>query len=321
MQVKVVFEYEDNGHLVSHTDTTYVAEKDKDWREKLIADYDCYKRFTPNFRILEIVPRQEMLTNNTYTLMNACRSICELGNRVRADNKIRNRQPLRTAYVFFSEIGVRNHMLLKQRDNPYRAIIEDELNVFNVEFLEEAEAEKFFNVELKPNWKVLGKKGLGQVAQKLKKHLESVSLHSVIYDQLKRNSPFQFENTELLLGDFEVRFTAKTGFASATDDKVGAVVLDIQLDARLLADGLVADFRSFVQNARKEADLKLTDRIDLDILCTVDDQKIFEDEKHQRYLKRDLLISDLKFINVMENKTDAHNFEDRIYFRLWKLEK
>src|SRR5258706_2085237 len=144
----------------------------------------------PSFKITSV--RKHMTGNIDWELnerMSAIRSLCELGHKVRADAKIRNRQPLKKAYAYINNQSIQDHMIYIDCGlMEYANIIANELNVLDVEFLD-GSTDKFFDFSLKPNFKILGPKGLGKQAQKLKTDLASMSLpdRSKLYKDLKNN--------------------------------------------------------------------------------------------------------------------------------------
>jgi isoleucyl-tRNA synthetase len=244
--------------------------------------------------------------------------MCELGHKVRADVKIRNRQPLRNLYVLFSNKEIQDYMVYVDcAKKEYQNIFSDELNVFNVEFVESVD--RFFNYNLKPNFRTLGPKGYGKQAQTLKTHLAalSVSDKNELFEKLK-TEVVTVANIPLTQADLELEYIPKPGYFAATG-KVGAIVLDTNLDADLLEKGFIADFRSALQNVRKVAELDLTDRIYLEIFCKKSDVL----EKYSNKLMKDLLATGIAFLpfekinNVLAHRFDVGN--ETFYVNLFKV--
>jgi isoleucyl-tRNA synthetase len=240
--------------------------------------------------------------------MSSVREMCELGNKVRAQTGIRNRQPLRNAYVAFSDRDIQDHMVyLDCSKNEYARIIGDELNVHNVHFIDEKIESKIFNYNLKPNFKALGPKGFGKQAQDLKSFFQKMEVEerNDVHSKLKNGEVFPIFGIPLTYSDIEIDFLPKTNFMSATS-KVGAIVLDTAMDDELLELGFIADFRSVIQNARKTASMKLSDKIFLEVYC---EQKRFDIiNKFSNKLKKDLLATDIKFGIGNVDVNLAHRF-------------
>ena len=229
-------------------------------------------------------------------LMQATRSICELGHRVRAESKLKNRQPLKTAYVLFSDPDHQDYMVYRDAKLTYEDIFKTELNVLNVEFPDEQEQSKLFNYNIKPNFKVLGPKGFGKQAQGMKKHFESLSIEdrNALYLQFKSlqvGETIDVSGAPLTLSDIEVEFIAKKGYMSASG-KVGAVILDTNLDDELEDMGFIAELKSCIQALRKDSGCKITDRIEIDIACSVNLQIVVN--HFSEGLKGKLLATELR---------------------------
>lgn len=240
--------------------------------------------------------------------MRATRILCELGHRVRTEAKIRNRQPLKTAYVLFSDDTIQQWMMVAtNQSKEYAQIIADELNVLEVVFVE-GNTSQFFNLQLKPNFRSLGARGLGKEASALKKDLADLSFDQrrEFWQTLNADGETEIGGVKINRDDVLVDYLPKNGFASAAD-KVGAIVLDITLTPELLDKGFVSEFRSFVQSIRKDNNLQLTNRIQLEIECCDSIQKLLI--ANADALKKALLITDFTFrslnLNEMQN---SHSF-------------
>lgn len=241
--------------------------------------------------------------------MRAVREMCELGHKVRASTKIRNRQPLRNAYVAFADRAIQDYMVYVDcGKNEYADIIGDELNVLNVEFIDEAIEAKIFNYNLKPNFRVLGPKGFGKQAQKLKVFLQSMeaSERNDLHNKLRAGEAITLLDVPLTYGDVEVEFSSKEGYISASG-KTGAIVLDTNIDEPLSELGFMAEFRSAVQNMRKVANLNMTDKIFLEVFCEAHKANVLD--KFKLKLEKELLSTGIKFFPPCEvDVTRAHRF-------------
>jgi isoleucyl-tRNA synthetase len=74
---------------------------------------------------------------------------------------------------------------------------------------------------------------------------------------------------EILPEEIEVRAQAKTGFAVASEGAYLAALLT-DLTPELVQEGLAREFVRRVQDARKQKDLEISDRIELDYTATPD---------------------------------------------------
>jgi isoleucyl-tRNA synthetase len=255
----------------------------------------------PQFSILYI--RADSSNTIDYDLIDrqrATRLICELGHRVRAEAKIKVRQPLRKAYVAFQDPAISNYMMYQDatRDE-YASIISDELNVANVEWITGDEA-KFFDYTLQPNFRSLGPKGKGKQAQLLKADMAKMSDEeaNALHAKLKAGETVDMLGVPLTMEDVIVGLQHKPGYAAATD-KVGAIILDTKLDDVLLDRGMVAEFCSEVQQIRKDEKLELTDQITLEVSGLYPNNKAAIENMIASVKKR-LLATEISFVQDEE---------------------
>jgi isoleucyl-tRNA synthetase len=186
------------------------------------------------------------------------REIVSLGLSVRTQSKIRVRQPLRGADVAL------NDSELMARLEPYRALIEEELNVHQVKLTSVRHEQGVVSFRLKPNFRALGPR-LGKRVQAVKQALEAsdgVALYAELSSSGKLVLEIGGEAVEVSAGEVEVSCQAAPGFGAATG-KLGVVVLNTELDDELVDEGILRELLSRVQAARKQAELDFTDRIEL----------------------------------------------------------
>jgi isoleucyl-tRNA synthetase len=301
----------DNGSV--STWTSFASSSSlEDETSKLAEEYRIANQDDPNFQIVRVFKQSD--GNTDYEMidrMRAAREACELGHRVRADAKIRNRQPLSTAYILFSNSNVHDYMVyLDNKTNEYADILGEELNVDNVVFIQDAK--QFTDVNLKPNFRVLGKKGFGKQAQGLKTELGKMTIDQKreLHNALERKDQVFLCGIDLVLADLEVELTPKQGFASASS-KGGVVVLDTTLTPELLDRGWVSDFKSALQNIRKDIGLELTDRVFVEVWCN-NKKHIDLLDKHSTKLKKELLANDIalfrtEWLDKQSNKSELRS--------------
>ena len=261
----------------------------EDISKEIVEDYAAMYKHDPNFKVLSVSSEWFDLS----TRIKCVRAMFELGHKVRAESKIRNRQPLRRAYILFADPKIQSFMqYIDCSKNEYATMFAKELNIFNVIFLE-GSLDRFFTYALKPNFRVLGQKGMGKQAQQLKKDLAAMddSSRATMLAALKTQTVEAF-GMNLCLEDIEVEYLPKAGYMGATG-KVGSIILDTTLDDGLIEHGTVADFKSCMQNVRKEANMNLLDRIEFDVYCST--KKMATLIKHLVKLKIELLADNVSF--------------------------
>ena len=195
--------------------------------------------------------------------MEKVREIVSATLSLRKAEKIRVRQPLRLLTVVAEDIDA---------VEPYEETLKAELNVKNVEFttLEDADEHGLRVVhELRVNARAAGPR-LGKQVQFAIKASKSGAWHQEADGAVVCEGP----NGDIPLqeGEYELINRVEEKNASSTDDVVSAslptggfVLLDKALDADLEAEGYARDVIRATQDARKDAGLQITDRIELTV--------------------------------------------------------
>jgi isoleucyl-tRNA synthetase len=186
--------------------------------------------------------------------MEAARTVVTLGQRVRAEKKIKVRQPLAEVVVVVVDDADR-HVVEHFQD----AIL-DELNVRTLTFT--SSPETYVDYRLVPNFRVLGPK-LGRQVPATKKALAQAD-GGALYRALEARGEVDLALPDgtVTLGpdDIEVRLEAKEDFAAAAD-RGRVVVLETKLDDDLLQEGMARETISRLQKARKSLDLAFDARV------------------------------------------------------------
>ena len=222
--------------------------------------------------------------------MEAIESMVVLGRAARNLSNIKNRQPLQKLY--FSVGGN-----IELSDQMYQ-IARDELNVKEFEVL--TDSSDFITYKLKPQLKTLGPK-YGKKLGLIKQFLETCNANEVV-KTVRQCNPYKvelggeevvFEETDLLIAT-----ESREGFISASENG-NTVVLDVNLTKELIDEGLVREIVSRVQTMRKEADFKVTDRINLYYAAEGQIARIFK-EYGDRIAKATLTA------NISEGKAEGY---------------
>jgi isoleucyl-tRNA synthetase len=188
--------------------------------------------------------------------MATARSVVELGRRVRTDTGIRTRQPLAEAVVAVPGHTPELTVLLP--------IIGEELNVKRVRM---AGAEDAFGTwRAKPDFKVLGPR-LGARVQALAAALGADD--GDIADRLARGVTVDVpidDGPAVTIGpdDVELTLTVLAGWGVASDSGI-TVALELEVTSELRLEGLARELVRLIQDARRDAGLDVSDRIELAI--------------------------------------------------------
>jgi isoleucyl-tRNA synthetase len=183
------------------------------------------------------------------------RRLVELGRAARAESGVKTRQPLARALV--SAPG------WARLPEGLRQEVAAELNVIELAALAESTAGELVDVTAKANFRALGKR-FGNGTQAVAKAIASADARELAIALAAGTATVQVAGADVPLTGEEVTITEtpRSGWAVAS---AGAetVALDLELTHELRLAGLLRDIVRVVQDARKAADLDVTDRIEL----------------------------------------------------------
>ena len=183
------------------------------------------------------------------------RNIISNAQRLRNENQIKVKQPLKTMFINGNDM-VANAVEL------YRDIIESELNIKQV--VMEQDNSKF-NIEfLNLDFRKAGAVLKGDV-QKVKNYLVNATQEEMdeMVKGFKAGQLNVKEFTNLPSELFTLATKAKQEFVVANENNL-TVVLDITIDRDLMLEGLSRELIRAAQVMRKSADFKVEDRIDIE---------------------------------------------------------
>jgi isoleucyl-tRNA synthetase len=180
------------------------------------------------------------------------RRLVELGRAARAQSQVKIRQPLSRALIAAS--GWKN-LAQELKDQ-----ISDELNVERLDDL--SSAPDLVDISLKANFRSLGSK-YGGAVQEISKMLASLDAADLVAKVRSTGSAeLQFSGglATLTEEDLVITETPRSGW-SVSSHSGESVALDLTLDARLIAKGVVREAVRAIQDARKESGFDVSDRI------------------------------------------------------------
>jgi len=201
-------------------------------------------------------PRKNRRDKNLEFKMATVQHAVSMGRALRAQYNIKVRQPLKTV-----ELVTRNpdekKALLEMEDS-----IREELNVKNVLFRENEE--DLVEYEAKANFRVLGKE-LGKDMKSAAERINALSQAEV--QGLLEGATLSIDldtgrTLEITSDKLDIRRIEKAKLRVLNEGTL-TVALDTDISEELSQEGDVRDLIRGVQNARKEAGLEVTDRIEL----------------------------------------------------------
>jgi isoleucyl-tRNA synthetase len=179
-----------------------------------------------------------------------------LAHALRKSLKLKVRQPLPRAYIVTGDASARDLL------SSVQSIIADEINVKSIQFSDDEHA--FVTLKAKPNFRVLGKR-VGSRMPAVHHALEH--LHASKLKELLDNGSLDLhleDGSRLLVSKEEVEVVRQVRDSVVAMHEEGlTVALDTTLDEELLAEGLAREVVNKLNTMRREADLAVTDRIDV----------------------------------------------------------
>ncbi len=227
-------------------------------------------------------PDKSLLDDSLEERMDLVRAIVAMGRGVREKTKLKVRQPLNEILVdgkYEEKIG-------------YMAdLIKEELNVKAVKF--EKAMDTYINYQLKPDFRAAGPllgakiKAFGAAIAKMdpKEALNRLEKEAKLVLNLNG------EDTEITKEMVSAGVLAKDGFDVALENGV-CVILDTQVTAELVDEGLARELISKVQQMRKSKDFEMMDRIVIYVNADADVKRAVE--KFRDYICSETLADDIK---------------------------
>ena len=212
--------------------------------------------------------------------MDLVRDLIRLGRNAREEAKIKVREPLSTVYLD----GRKKETIKDLTD-----LIQEELNVKSVEFIEDLTT--YMNFTVKPNFKEVGKV-FGSKMKSFQTALTELSEKEII--ALEQDEPITItldgEEIEVNAAMVDIRVEAKSGFNVAMEGK-NFIILNTERTEELVLEGLAREFVSKVQNLRKTKGLEITDRITLYYQGTPAFEKALE--MFKEYIQEETLATEI----------------------------
>jgi isoleucyl-tRNA synthetase len=208
---------------------------------------------------LQWYPGKHALTPDQLELLSeveVARRVVNLGHSVRAQSKVKVRQPLASAQVV-ADAAARKYIEAQM------AIICDELNIKRVNFVEREE--ELVSYKVLPDLKKLGKK-LGAAMPQVRDALAALPVSDVVA-AVRSGQLVVAAGHTLTPDEILVQAQPREGLIVAGDQGI-VVALDTTLTDELVAEGLAREVVRRVNDARKAAGLNVSDRINLTYQAT-----------------------------------------------------
>ena len=249
-----------------------------------ISEY-IYKNLTGNESVhLELFPCVTDTDEKIVSDMRHVQSVVSVGKQLREQYKLRNRLPLGKITIAGSDL------------HAYADIIADELNVKHVDFT--------------PNISDVADSFIYLITPKIGTRL-GPALREII--PAVKQGAYEISGDKLVVGahtlnadEFENRLTVRDGITGAAlPDNTAVVVLDTEINAELVSEGLANDALRFIQDSRKAAGLDVSDRIKL--TYQADPALATAIAAHRDRIMSDALITDMS-LGAGEYNTDIEGY-------------
>ncbi|MCX6807234.1 MAG: class I tRNA ligase family protein [Patescibacteria group bacterium] len=246
------------------------------------------------------------------------RQIANLGLRIRAQENIQVRQPLKAAFIHIS------HENVLDRDDT-TALLE-ELNVGALGMIDNVGVEKKMNVFTKGQYVTIAEMIISPDARILGPRLGK-KVQEII--QKAKSGDFEFINRttvkvgdeELGEGEYEIQWRAKEGFAVAAEKGI-VLALDTVITPELKASGIARSFIRVVQDQRKKIGMTMGE-VANKIVITDGSQEIIDAlKKKEVFIKHKTNVSKIiyRLGGPLEKGIEASNEQDEsIYGLEWQL--
>ena len=194
---------------------------------------------------------ESLINEEVETRMDLVRDICSLGRDAREAVKIKVRQPISEVIVPAKDSDIIGDL---------ESVIKEELNVKNITYIDDLT--EYMDYTIKPNFREVGKT-LGSKIKAFQDALSKLSTKDI--DTIKNGSMMvnvDGEDMEVTSDMVLISIVSKEGYASSTNNDT-CIILNTELTDSLVMEGIAREIVRKIQSLRKDADLVITDRIDV----------------------------------------------------------
>ena len=217
--------------------------------------------------------------------MEAVRRTVELGRAARAQAKAKVRQPLRRAVIVATDAE-------REAISARADLVKAELNVKELDFV--SEQGELVSYAVRPNYRALGPRfgnRMPQVAAAVEA-LDPAHVAKAISDGGEVG--ISVDGVDHTIGPDDVTLALQPLEGYEVEAEAGhAVALQLELDDELRREGLAREIVHAVQNARKDAGLDITDRIELKL--GGDEELLDAARAHEPYLAGEVLATSVAY--------------------------
>lgn len=206
-------------------------------------------------------PDTTLISTELSAQVATARALAEAGRSARKASSLRIRQPLSRALV-----GLPAGTVLPQ------ALLDDIGDELNVKVLQPLDPQSgIIDVQVKANFRTLGRR-FGNRTQHVAKAIAAVAPGALV-DGLRANGTYPLsvdgEQVEVGLDDILITEVPRTGWV-VESQRGATIALDTEITPELAAEGVARDVVRIIQQARRDADFEVSDRITVSIAASAD---------------------------------------------------
>ena len=247
-----------------------------------------------DFPNVDFIDSEAQLIND----MDLVRSICSTALAIRDNKNLRVRLPLQSLTIIGKDA---------QRILPFSEIIAEEVNIKEIKIVEEIS--QFAENKLQINFKKIGAK-FGSKIKEITNAIKEGNWQKI------NDRTIQIAGVELVDDDFELKLTTKN-----IDEKKSAilplpsndylVLLTIEITKELEDEGIARDIVRAIQQNRKDANLEITNHINLEIFSL--NPRILEvAQAFETYIKHQVLAENIKILQQKIINPEAKIFTSQL---------
>ena len=244
------------------------------------------------------ISKSELIDEILQKKIRKAQIICSLVLSLRKKEKIKVRQPLSKIMIPYSNLNE------KLEFEEISDLIKSEVNVKEVELISNSSG--ILVKKVKPNFKSLGPK-LGKLLSLATQQIKEFGDSQIEKIENGKSVTIELNNRSVILDpkDLEVISEDIQGWLVASENNI-TVALDVQLNEKLINEGVARELVNRIQNHRKDIGLLVTDKIILKIQKdNITEKAIFENRDYivNETLSVDLILED-SISNGIEVKFD-----------------
>lgn len=230
---------------------------------------------------------EKLLRPDLEEAVKAMDTLVTLGRNHREKIGVKAKIPLREITIIHRSASVLETLKM------FEPFFIDELNFRQVNY--DAHEDKYVQISAKANFPVLGKR-LGPKMKAIGAAIQALNLQQII--QLEKGDTLQLEGEAITLADVEIRRSAKGENTNLTTHQIVSIQVDPTVTAEQEQEGLAREIMRKVQQARKQAQFILDDKIKLELCC--EGSLLQALKAHEATLKAETLTAHLVIKSLQE---------------------